>query len=392
VPITSAPRVLVDGGMVGPAAVVFSDGVVTDVLDGVPAAAPDHVALDSGVLTAGMVDVQINGAYGVDFVKASEDEYRTVARTLPSTGVTAFQPTYITAPVETLVAGLERAAAARDRLRGEAGARILGVHLEGPFLSPDQAGVHPVAHMRHPSPALLDQLLAGEASRRMPSTVTLAPELPGGLDAIRRLTAAGVRVSVGHSNALAADVRAAADAGATMVTHLFNAQRGLGHREPGVAGQALADSRLTVGLIADLHHVVGEVCAIVMRAAPGRVALVTDAIAAAGMPPGHYELGGIEVGIAENDVPRTMDGTIAGSALTLDRAVRNLIGVGCDPVQVLRAATETPANALGRADLGRLVAGALADLVWWSDDFHPRQAWVGGAEVYSAREALTASP
>ncbi len=391
-PIISAPRVLIDGHMVGPAAVVYSDGVITDVVDGVPPAGPGHLALDSGVLTAGMVDLQINGAYGVDFVKATLDEWRTVARALPSTGVTAFQPTYITAPVDTLLAGLERGTEARDRLQGQPVARVLGVHLEGPFLSPDQAGVHPVADMRHPTPELLKQLLAGEDGRRMLTMVTLAPELPGGLDAVRRFTESGVRVSIGHSNAVAAEVLAAADAGASMVTHLFNAQRGLGHREPGVAGQALADQRLTLGLIADLHHVVGEVCGIVMRAAPGRVALVTDAIAAAGMPPGHYELGGIEVGIAENDVPRNMNGTIAGSALTLDRAVRNLIGLGCDPVQVLRAATETPANAIGRPELGRLLAGAVADMVWWTDDFHPRRSWVGGAEVFSAQEALTVSP
>ena len=391
-PMISAPRVLVDGQWAGPATVVHADGVITDVLDGAAKDATDHVMLPSGVLTAGLVDIQINGAYGVDFVKATEDEWLTVARTLPSTGVTAFQPTYITAPVDTLVAGLERAAAARSRLSDQPVARIIGVHLEGPFLSPDQAGVHPVAHMRPPSPDLLDRLLDGEPGRGVLTTVTLAPELAGGLAAVRRLTGAGVRVSIGHSNAVAAEVRAAADAGASMVTHLFNAQRGLGHREPGVAGQALSDPRLTAGLIADLHHVVGEVCGIVMRAAPGRVALVTDAIAAAGMPPGHYELGGIEVGIAENDVPRNMNGTIAGSALTLDRAVRNLIGLGCDPVQVLRAASETPANAIGRPELGRLMVGAMADMVWWSDDFHPRRAWVGGAEAFSAQEVLTASP
>ena len=391
-PTISAPRVLVDGHMIGPAAVVFSDGVITDIVERMPPVGPDHVALPVGLLTAGLVDVHINGAYGVDFVKATDEEWLTVARSLPSTGVTAFQPTYITAPIDTLVAGLERGAAARDRLRGQPVARILGVHLEGPFLSPDQAGVHPVEHMRRPTAELLDAILAGEESRRMLTMVTIAPELPGGLAAVRRFTGMGVRVSIGHSNAVAADVRAATDAGASMITHLFNAQRGLGHREPGVAGQALSDPRLTLGLIADLHHVVGEVCAIVMRAAPGRVALVTDAIAAAGMPPGHYELGGIEVGIAENDVPRNMNGTIAGSALTLDRAVRNLIGLGCDPVEVLRAASETPANAIGRPELGRLMAGAMADLVWWSDDFHPRRSWVGGAEVFSAQEVLTASP
>jgi N-acetylglucosamine-6-phosphate deacetylase len=217
------------------------------------------------------------------------------------------------------------------------------------------------------------------------SMMTLAPELPGALDAIRRLRSHGVVVSIGHSDARGTEVDAAVEAGARMVTHIFNAQRGLGHREPGVAGQALADPRLTVGLIADLHHVAPEICTIVMQAARGRVALVTDAVAAAGMPPGSYELGGQQIRISPGEgLARRTDGTIAGSSLSLDAAVRNLVDVGIAASDVLDAATRVPADVLGRTDLGRLATGAKADLVWWSDDLRPLRVWIGGHVAYDA--------
>jgi N-acetylglucosamine-6-phosphate deacetylase len=213
----------------------------------------------------------------------------------------------------------------------------------------------------------------------------LAPELSGALDAVRRLHRHGIVVSIGHSNALAAEVEAAVTAGARMVTHIFNAQRGLGHREPGVAGQALADPRLTVGLIADLHHVAPEVCLIIMQAARGRVALVTDAVASAGMPPGSYELGGQQIRISPGEsFARRTDGTIAGSSLSMDVAVRNLVAIGIDPAEVIEAATRVPADVLGRQDLGRLAPGARADLVWWSDDLRPMRVWIGGEVAYDA--------
>jgi N-acetylglucosamine-6-phosphate deacetylase len=210
--------------------------------------------------------------------------------------------------------------------------------------------------------------------------LTLAPELTGALEAIKRLTGAGVPVSIGHTDATAAQVEAAADAGATLVTHIFNAQRGLAHREPGVPGAALADERYRVGLIADLHHVAAEICTLIFRAAPGRVVLVTDAIAAAGMEPGAYVLAGIPVTLGEDGVPRNADGTIAGSALTLDQAVRNMIGLGLSVPRVIEAASLVPADALGRTDLGRIAVGSRADLVHWTEDFHPARTWVDGRE------------
>ena len=398
----SAPRAVLDGRMTGPVEVAIEDGVIRAVR---PANGVSDLVLVDGVLTAGLVDIQINGAFGVDFSSADDDAWDRVAASLPSTGVTAFQPTYITAPLGALVSGLHTAIEARERQ--EAGdrslgvaARILGVHLEGPFLSPVRHGVHERRFLADPTPEAIDRLLSAPG-HEMLTMVTLAPELPGALDAIRRFTRAGVRVSVGHTDATADQIIAAADMGATLVTHIFNAQRGLAHREPGVPGATMAHRRFYCGLIADLHHVAPEVCSLVWKGARGRVVLVTDAIAAAGMPPGDYELSGIPVELGADGVPRNADGTIAGSALTLDQAVRNMISLGLPEAQVIEAASRIPADALGRADLGRIAVGARADLVWWSDDFHPLRTWVDGREAAAPttaaalpapRESLAVSP
>ena len=407
-PTISAPRAVVDGRTTGPVTVSFADGVITAVHEDEgfsgngngSESAPAHVVLTDGLLTAGLVDIQTNGSFGVDFAAADDAQWDLVASRLPATGVTSFQPTYITAPLDDLVPGLAVAHAARRRQEHGPYARIMGLHLEGPFLSPDRHGVHEKRYLAEPTEAAVERILAAPGADVL-TMVTLAPELPGALAAIRRLTGAGVRVSVGHTDATAAQITAAADAGATLVTHIFNAQRGLAHREPGVPGATMADRRFYCGLIADLHHVVPEICTLVWRGARGRVVLVTDAIAAAGMPPGEYVLSGIPV-VLDDGVPRNADGTIAGSALTLDQAVRNMVSLGLPEAQVIEAASRVPADALGRADLGRIAVGAKADLVWWSEGFHPRRTWVDGREVTAgtdpapplpaARETLAVSP
>ena len=373
----SARSAVVDGAL-GPVTIRVDDRLITAVE---PHADPEaDIVLDEGVLTSGLVDIQINGAFGVDFAAADEAGWDSIAAKLPSTGVTSFQPTLITAPLSELIAGLDTATEARDRQEDGPYARILGVHLEGPWLSPKKHGVHEARYLAEPTPAAVDTLMSAVGFDIL-TLVTLAPELPGALEAIRRLSEAGVTVSIGHTDATAAQVEAAADAGATLVTHIFNAQRGLAHREPGVPGAALSDNRFRVGLIADLHHVAPEICTLIFRAAPGRVVLVTDAIAAAGMPPGSYVLAGIPVELGEDGVPRNADGTIAGSALTLDQAVRNLIGLGMPVPTVIDAASKVPADALHRADLGRIAVGARADLVHWTEDFHPARTWVDGREL-----------
>jgi N-acetylglucosamine-6-phosphate deacetylase len=361
--------------VVSPGYVRVENGVIVEAGEGRPDGAPD-VDLPDGLLAPGLVDLQVNGFFGHDMVDADEAEWRTVVSRLPETGVTAFLPTFITAPVETQAAALRRA---RDFVPDlPAGTRVLGVHLEGPFLSEKRKGAHNAVHLTDPAPDAIETLL----ETGLVKLVTLAPERNGALDAIRTLTEAGVLVSVGHSDATADQVEAAADAGARMVTHIFNAQSGVHHRDPGVAVQALIDDRLHPGLILDLHHVAGKVVELVFRCAGERVVIVTDAASSAGMPPGTYDLGGEPITMPEQGPPLRADGTLAGSGLRLDEAVGNAIGVGVDAITAVNAATRVPADLIGRPDLGRISRGAAADLVWLGPDYRARTTWVAGQKVF----------
>jgi N-acetylglucosamine-6-phosphate deacetylase len=380
--IISAPRLLRDGALSGPGAVELADGCIARVLDGVPPPAPGRLALHAGVLTPGLIDLHNNGCFGVDFATADPDGWHRALAGLAAHGVTAVQPTVITAPPDAIAAAIGRCAAAAEALADAPVARILGVHLEGPFIAPARRGAHRAAWIAEPTPAALDALLAPAHVRRMLRMVTLAPELPGALDAIRRLTAMGLVVALGHTDATHEQVALAADAGARMVTHLFNAQRPMQHRDPGVPAAALTDPRLLVGLIVDGVHVHELVCRIAFQAAASRVVAVSDSILVAGLPAGEArEFGGEPVRVAPDGSGRRPDGTIAGAGITLDEGVRRMIRAGIDAAQVLTAATATPARAIGRDDFGRLTAGARADLVWWDDAFCPQRVWLGGQEL-----------
>jgi N-acetylglucosamine-6-phosphate deacetylase len=363
----------------------ITDGVISRVGSGQQ---PADITLADGYLLPGFVDLQVNGFFGVEFQIADADAWARVMTRLPATGTTACVPTMITAPVGSLADALRTAAAFVPDLPAS-GARVLGVHTEGPFISPARRGAHNEKWITDPTPGAVAEL--AEAGRGLLRLVTMAPELPGALAAIEQLSAAGVLVSVGHSDATAAQVGAAAERGARMVTHLFNAQRPLGHREPGVVGQALTDERLTSGLIVDLHHVAQAVCGLAFRAAPGRIVLVSDAVAAAGMPPGEYLLGGELISLPADDgaPPVRRDGTIAGSALRMDRAVANAVPAGLSLPAAVAAATRIPADLIGRPDLGRLRPGAAADLVWLSPELRTRATWIAGRLVYTDGAAGT---
>lgn len=389
IPAASAPGS--PAPILAPGYVACADGRITDVGTGPPPRRPD-VELSGGFLLPGLVDLQVNGYFGVELGDAGADGWAKVVRRLPETGTTAFMPTFITSPIEQMIAALRRVVGFagalagnidRDSIRGpRAGARVLGVHLEGPFISAKRPGAHNPAWIIKPREEAIDALLA--AGSGLVRLVTLAPELDGAMAAIKQLTAAGVLVSIGHSDATAQQANAAATCGARMVTHLFNAQRPLHHREPGVVGQALADKRLTSGLIADLHHVAGQVAAIAFRAAPGRICLVTDAAACAGMPQGRYVLGGQPIDLSDGDgaPPVRADGTLAGSVLRMDAAIANMVAAGVGLTEAVEAATRIPADLIGRPDLGRIAPGAAADLAWLSDDLAAVATWVAGQQVH----------
>ena len=376
----SAARVLEPGGCWGgPATLTLTGGHIAGI-DGGLASDAEH--LQGGVLTAGMLDLHNNGAFGVDFAEAGAAEWRAVLGRLAARGVTAVQPTIITAPIPALIAACEGMASAVAAYAGEPVARVLGIHLEGPFLAPARRGAHRVDWIVEPTAERLDALLDSSAVRHLVRMVTLAPEQPGGLDAVQRLVAAGIVVAIGHSDATAAEATAAVEAGATVVTHIFNAMRPFGHRDPGLPGVALTDPRLRSCVIVDGQHVDPVAARLVFAAAGARTIAVTDSIAVAGLPSGaSCRFGGAAATLGPDGLGRRDDGTIAGAGIVLDEGVRRMIQSGIAPASVLHAATQAPADAVGRPDLGRLAIGALADLVWWDAAWVPRRVWVGGVEV-----------
>ena len=368
--IIAAPRIFANGRFLEDAAIEIHGERITALHTSAPTA---DIELSSGFLTAGLIDLQVNGFAGIDFVSGSQHDWQLARRAIATTGVTSFLPTFITAAIPDLVNTLNRTA---SFLTDDGGARALGFHLEGPFLSDLRKGAHDASVMCDPTSDVIDQLLSAAHGRLM--MVTLAPERPHAITAIRQLSAHGVTVSLGHSDAQEQDALAGFDAGASMVTHLFNAMPQLAHRSPGLAGVALTDSRAHLGLIVDLHHVESRIVQLVFAAAPDRVVLVTDAIAAATMPPGEYELGGQAVHVTE-DLPKLADGTIAGSSLTLDAAIRNAVNnCGIPLTHALDSATRIPAETIGAHGIGDLAPGLLADLVWWSDELRPTQVWING--------------
>lgn len=320
-----------------------------------------------GIAVPGFVDLQVNGFAGVDFLGADADGYTSAGEALLDTGVTAYLPTFITSSEDDLLGAL-RAVPARPR-----GPRILGVHLEGPFLSPLRLGTHRPGGRSDPDPALLDRLLDAGPVRLM----TLAPELPGALDLIGLLHVRGVTVSLGHSDATSAEANAAFDRGARTVTHVFNAMRPLRHRDPGIVGAALVRREVVLQAIVDNVHLDADIVKLLWAVGAGRLALVTDAIAGASLGDGTYALGDVEVVVAD-DVVRRQDGVLAGSTLTMPQAVRNLVAAGAPLEQALEAASTVPARILGVPHLGRLVPGGPADVTVIDDRLEVVRAIVGG--------------
>jgi N-acetylglucosamine-6-phosphate deacetylase len=335
-----------------------------EVADGLVAGYGLAAAGGRGIAAPGFVDLQVNGFGGVDFLDADANGYRRAGDALLETGVTAFLPTLITSPEAQLAAAMAEVPANGAR------PRVLGVHLEGPFLSPERLGTHVAAARRDPDPALLDRLLAAGPVRLM----TLAPELPGAAALVDALHARGVVVSLGHTDATAEEANTAFDRGVRTVTHLFNAMRPLQHRDPGIVGAALAREDVIVQVIVDGFHLARETVQVVWRAARGRVALVTDAVAGS--------LGDLELEVG--DVARNEDGVLAGSVLTMLEAVRNLHAIGVPLAEAVDAATAVPARVLGDPTLGRIELGLPADLVVLDDAIEIERVLVAGETLVAA--------
>ena len=316
----------------------------------------------------GFVDLQVNGFGGVDFLDADAAAYRRAGDALLETGVTAYLPTLITSPEEQVLAAM-REVPVDDLGRP----RILGMHLEGPFLSPNRLGTHEASARRDPDVALLERLLDAGPVRLM----TLAPELAGADALIDLLLARGVVVALGHTDAIASQAHAAFDRGARCVTHLFNAMRPFLHRDPGIVGAALARDDVFVSIIVDGIHLAPETTQTVWRAARGRLVLISDAIAAAPRNDGPSSLGELDLQVHEGAV-RGPDGVLAGSVLTMIEAVRNLHALGVPFEDAVAAASTAPAQLLGDPELGRIDVGLAADLVVLTDGLEIERVLVAG--------------
>lgn len=327
-------------------------------------------------LTPGFIDIHVHGGGGAAF----DDGADAISRALDThrrNGTTRAVISLVTAPVE----ALERRVAEIATLTRSDHA-VLGSHLEGPFLADSHRGAHDPALLRSPDRATIERLLA--AADGTLTQVTLAPELPGALEATALLVAAGSRVAVGHTNASADEARAAFAAGATILTHAFNGMRGIHHRAPGPVAAALAAEGVTLEIIDDGVHVHADVVNLAFAAAPDRIALVSDAMAAAGAADGSYVLGTLDVRVTDG-IARLVDGgAIAGSTLTLGIAVRNAVAHGIPLATAVAAASIVPARAIGRGDdLGALEVGYAADAVLLDDDLEAVRVWSAGRSVFA---------
>jgi N-acetylglucosamine-6-phosphate deacetylase len=354
--------------------IAIEGGLIVDVRLDAPANPGRATSPDTPLIAPGFVDVHVHGGGGHDAMgeRAALDG---MSRHLLRHGVTSFLPTAVTAPLDGLIAFAERVRSWLSSAPGD-GAEPLGFNLEGPFLAGARRGAHDPAFLRAPadvSHEALEPLIDGLR------LITIAPELPGALELIAWLRARGVATSVGHSAATVVEAASGFRAGGTSTTHLFNAMTGVDHRAPGVAVAALLDDSAYVELIADGIHVDRALWPLIARLKPvHRLLLVSDAIALAGMGDGRGMVGGLAIEVAGGRVTLVGTSTLAGSVLTLDVAVRNLVASGTTIPDAVAAASRNPLAMLGIADRGRIAAGQRADLVELDDELRVRRVMRAG--------------
>jgi N-acetylglucosamine-6-phosphate deacetylase len=359
--------------------VVVEDGRILSLASRASTEAPAGRRLDfpDSILAPGFMDIHIHGGAGHDVMEADAAALPAIERHMVKHGVTSYLPTTVTAPEASILAALERLGKAIAGPPQPGRARPLGIHLEGPFISHVKRGVHPPESLREPSPEALDRFwqASGGAIRMM----TVAPELPGAVATIGYAHSLGIHSSLGHSNATYHEARAGIAAGADHATHTFNAMRALDHREPGILGAVLSPEELTADIIVDGVHVDPAVVRLFLRAkGDERAILITDAISATGMPEGRYRLGSFVVEVKDGRCE--YEGRLAGSVLTLDRAVRNVMTfAGWRLAQAVRLATLNPARLLGvHHQRGTLAPGLIADMVALTPDGNVHETILAG--------------
>jgi len=378
-------RVVTDYEVWSEGTILLAGGSIRDVSpDGSLLAEAEEVREHGdSLLLPGFVDLQVNGAFGVD-VATEPSRVAELSQGLLSTGTTSYLPTIISSP-ESLYEELLPALVAATG-RSSTGAEVLGVHLEGPFIGVEKRGAHAAVHVVPPDPKLLVRLLDLGPVRM----ITLAPELARARELMDLAASRGVIVSAGHSDASFEVAYEALDGSVAGVTHLFNAMRAMHHREPGLPGAAIAHPRAVCGLISDGYHVHPEMVGLAFRMlGPDRIYLTTDAIAAAGMGDGEYRLATRTV-YMEGGVPRLGNGTIAGSVLTMNEAFRNILAfTGCTVPEAARMASTTPARLVGEGRRkGRLAPGYEADVTVLAPDLSVEAVWRGGERVYERAEKI----
>lgn len=366
-----ARRLLTEQGWQDDRQVHIQDGIIT-AIEPIPTGV---VSRDAELLCPAYIDTHVHGGGGVDVMDDAPDTLDKLAMHKAREGVASWLPTTVTAPLPEIHAALARIA--RRCHAGGPGAQVLGSYLEGPYFTPQNKGAHPPALFRELHLAELDELIA--ISRNTLRVVALAPEKPGALQAIAHLRQRDVRVMLGHSAATWAQTRAAFDAGASGLVHCYNGMTGLHHREPGMVGAGLTDPRAWLELIADGHHVHPAAMTLCCRCAKDRLVLITDAMQAAGMPDGRYTLCGEEVDM-RGGIVRTASGGLAGSTLSVDAAVRNMVELtGITAEEAIHMASWHPARLLGiDRTLGSLRVGKQASLIALDAGLHLQHIWIQG--------------
>ena len=369
-------KVLVGGKILRGKDVLTENGRIQAVGEGLKGGR--EIDARGALLTPGFVDLHIHGCAGDDTMDGG-DAVKRMAAWLARTGVTAFLPTTMCDSLETTRRALEGIRRAMDAPEG---ASVLGAHLEGPFLNAARKGAQPERYVKNPSLDAYARIVEGYEA--LPRILTVAPEMDGAMELIGILKDR-LALSGGHTDASSEGFLAAVDAGLSQATHLFNAMSPFSHRAPGAPGAALADPRVKVQLIADLVHLHPVALKVAWRAKGAKgCLLVTDAMAATGMPDGDYRLGANLV-LVRGAVARLTGGALAGSTLTMDRAVRNMVkAVGVPEVQALRMASEYPCGAIGEVERGRIAQGCIADLVLLDGDFTPLVTVARGEVAYRA--------